>query len=132
MNFQEAATIAKQNPGSTLTRDHSGCFIVIRKDGTIIQSVTQKKTSRSTDQLLEEISSLRRECETLKNKITYQKLEIDQLESKVASLTTKFSRVSKSELDRIKEEDKQEDAKQKESERQPLTLYWLSRAAVSS
>lgn len=36
MEFRQAVQVAKNNPGTTLARDHNGTFIVKNPDGTLV------------------------------------------------------------------------------------------------
>lgn len=127
MEYFEAANIARQNPGSVITRDDSGIFIVRLANGAVVigssqyaSGVTQgsvpqrekqlDELSRICDdyasreiQLEHEIAVLTETITTLRGSISQAKLEVNQLSREVKSLQSKLAKVSTAEWERIKE-----------------------------
>ncbi len=69
LNFREASEYAKRNPGSILTRDESGEFIVRNSDGSLVTEAIDASTAVETAQLVRsleaEISQLRSKLESV-------------------------------------------------------------------
>lgn len=115
MEFREAAEIAKQHPGSTLTRDSSGSFIVRHEDGTVIGTATQAGFTALQDSLHLEAANLLKKCEELEGvirtantKSVAQERKIEQFQAEITILRAKVSKVSQSEWDRIEETERLE------------------------
>lgn len=129
MEYFEAANIAKQNPGSVVTRDDSGSFIVCLAHGAVIgpsqyasdvlQASLRHREKQLDDlsricddyasreiQLKHEIAALTETITTYRGFISQAKLEINQLSLEVESLQSKLAKVSTVEWERIKESDR--------------------------
>ncbi len=117
MNFHEAVEIAKKHPGSILTRNDSGDFIVRYADG----SDVYKNLINERSSLQIELTTLREKCDNLKSiienknlELKQQRLEINQLREQIKSLTSELSKVSQTEWNRIEEVEKLEKRELKE------------------
>lgn len=100
MNYHEAAAIAKSNPGSVMTRNEEGEFIVRFDDGKTIESPTDIRTvipHLFIRQLEEEISTLSRQVTELQNQL---------------------AKVSESEWARIAQEDERQKTEKMKKERE--------------
>jgi Tfp pilus assembly protein FimV len=105
MNFHEAAEIARNNPGSVLTRDDAGGFVVLLNDKTISRS---EKSNRDQEQpqhgvdLIEEMRArtnaleLERQSMEKEHKQIVQQYEeqITQLQSELKVQTHEINRVN--------------------------------------
>ena len=102
MNYHEATSIAKQLPGSTVTRESSGLFIVRRQDGSVIKSFVPTDSPAPENLHREEISHLRHRLQELEIATRETDQLVEQLQSEIAKLKSKLSKVSQSERDRYK------------------------------
>lgn len=144
MEYHEAAEIARKHPGAILTRDTSGCFIVRLLDGTVISSAAEDSSvmdvliRESEDHLRElskvqanfaarqgqlesEIESLRTTCAKLKYECVQLSQQIAALHAEKMTLTTKPSKVSEKEWERIREADRsQQEADRLQQEKEAV------------
>lgn len=132
MEYQEAAEIARNNPGAVLTRDASGFFIVRLLNGTVVGTVDDNTVmdgllrerdahfeelsqvhanfAAREEQLQAEIAGLRAKCMKLQGDVSAKKGESAQLSKQIEALRaekmvleTKLSKVSDAEWERIRE-----------------------------
>ena len=102
MNFREALEITKSNPGSLLTRDNYGEFVVQLSDGSVLTDTeTQDADPKDTihhlrvenDRLLTERRELQIDLESEEEKNINLKAEVARLTSIISSLKDKISDV---------------------------------------
>lgn len=149
MDYHEAAEIARKNPGAVLTRDAFGSFVVRLLNGTVVGAedgnTVMDGLLRERDALLEELSqvhadlaareeqlqseiaALRSTCAKLQGVVSAARCEslqlsqqLEALRTEKMALETRLSKVSDSEWERIREEDRlqrEAEAVQRKAER---------------
>lgn len=127
MEFREAAEIARQRPGSTLTRDDSGAFIVRLEDGSVIRAPIAAHAEIREKADPKEIERLRTRCENLEriadardSERAAQAEEIAGLRVELVDLWIKTNRVQDSEWERVEESVRQERAKSANARREQV------------
>lgn len=109
MDFFEAAAIAKAQPGSTLTRDESGAFVVKLRGGSRITSRADLETieprsppaNAHAAELLAEVVAEARDLRLL---LTLARSDIDRLNRELKALKANVARIPSSEWARFEQE----------------------------
>lgn len=131
MEFREALEIARTNLGYSVTRNESGNFVVLRPDGTVVGAPEPGETElaiirRENERLRErygwacdqpeqsgrehraEIVRLEARIHELSSALSAERDEHSKCDHELQLIKNKLSKVSKEELDRIKEADAKE------------------------
>ena len=153
MEFYEAAQIARQHLGSTLTRDDTGSFVVRLIDGSIISNnnilkfddhfqkekevnleyvnkirtefiLREEKIKAENVALAETCTRLQQTIESINLQSAELKQQIEQIKTKNAALEYKISKVSPAEWERIKKAEETE-AVARRSERRTVKCSCL-------
>jgi hypothetical protein len=132
VNFLEAAEIAKENPGSVVSRSESGLFFVRLKDG---ETVTSPKKTASPQEgehesVAVQIARLESLVATQCRQIDVAHAEIRQLRLEVNNLKAAVGKIPSSEWSRFEEEQRKLDELRRAAEAQ--RLVGLARSGVLS
>lgn len=114
MEFDGAAEVTRRHPGSVLTRDNSGAFIVRLPDGQVIGKTASLGKHSQFD-------VLRKQCDEISEMILRIRSDSErrerELQAKITDLEPLLSRVSESEFARIEQDERNEEQRRRDLDR---------------
>lgn len=127
MEFSEASQIARAHPGSTLTRDASGAFVVILDDAWRVAGGSTSKPDVGASANHQTFEHYREECERLHRDVVAMEEQVEdmtqhaeRLERHIAALEARIAKVSVIEWARIAEEERLAVRRMNQAERERL------------